>query len=98
MLRKTHSFGCLFPVWFQEKLDDFLFLKVVFSLCWLALVRCFAFSFQPLFTGLLQTVLREIYLLPLILAFIALISVVAMATGIFISVSYVPIFLYAFLP
>ena len=42
--------------------------------------------------------LCEIYFLPLIFALIALVSVRAVSAGIFVCISYVSIFLYAFLP
>ena len=97
MFRQTHPLVCFLPVWFQKELYN-LSLFVIPFFFWLCFFWCISLCFQPIFTRFLQLIFCKINFFPLAFSLVTSISVRSMLTRIFVCITDIPVFLYAFLP
>ena len=97
MFRQTHPLVCFLPVWFQKELYN-LSLFVIPFFFWLCFFWCISLCFQPIFTRFLQLIFCKINFFPLAFSLVTFISVRSMLTRIFVCITDIPVFLYAFLP
>ncbi len=81
---------------FRKNFTTFFFHNAIFFL--FCFFRFLPFCFQPSFTRFLQLVFCKINLFPFTFSFVTPVTVRAMLTGIFICITDISIFLYAFLP
>lgn len=91
------SSGLFSPCLVSERtLQPVSFRNTIFF--WLCFFWCISLCFQPIFTRFLQLIFCKINFFPLAFSLVTFISVRSMLTRIFVCITDIPVFLYAFLP